>query len=300
MELKKKTTPDFLLIGAQRCGTTWLWKFLNEHPETDLPSTKEIHFFGGVEKYRNGKDWYYNHFDGLDKTKIIGEASSTYLYDRMPYWENTSDIIEFDDSLPCIPEIVKNELPQVKIMVILRDPVRRAISAYSFWLRKMIRNGNVPIVGLKKMALKYPKMRILEMGKYYNYLRLWKEYFKPDEIKIFIFEEDIVKNSSQMLLSVYRFLGLDTAFVPKGSERRVHKSSGITRLFFDYYTSSITEKIVIQKAGKFFDKYDFLRNIAISGKDIRYLQSIYKPEKKELESILCRDLSCWDYGEKLL
>ena len=52
--------PNFFIIGAQKCGTGWLWEMLKQHPGTDLPSQKEIHFFGASELYRKGKGWYYN------------------------------------------------------------------------------------------------------------------------------------------------------------------------------------------------------------------------------------------------
>jgi len=128
--------PDFLIIGAQKAATTWLWNILDSHPDTDLPQKKEIHFFGGVENYNKGKEWYYNHFTGLDKTKITGEASTSYLYDYIPYWNNSSNSIEVSHSLPTIPELIINEMPDVKILVVLRDPVARAISAYKHNMRK--------------------------------------------------------------------------------------------------------------------------------------------------------------------
>ena len=80
--------PDFMIIGAQKAGTTWLWEKLNLHHGTSLPKEKEIHFFGGVENYQKGREWYYNHFSNLDPYKVTGEASTTYLYDRIPYWHN--------------------------------------------------------------------------------------------------------------------------------------------------------------------------------------------------------------------
>ena len=85
MKNKNVIKPDFLVIGAQKSGTTWLWSMLNQHPETDLPIEKEIHYFGGIENFRKGKEWYYNHFRNLTNGKLTGEASTTYLYDFMPY-----------------------------------------------------------------------------------------------------------------------------------------------------------------------------------------------------------------------
>jgi hypothetical protein len=150
MKLQDITRPDFLLIGAQKSGTTWLWRVLDQHPGTDLPRKKEIHFFGGVENYRKGKEWYYSHFEGLDSSKVIGEASTTYLYDNIPFWYNPSSSIEVDCSLPAIPELITNELPNIKIIAILRDPVWRAVSAYKHWMTRMKRGRISPRLGIKE------------------------------------------------------------------------------------------------------------------------------------------------------
>lgn len=103
--------PSFLIIGAQKCATTWLWDKLKQHPGTDLPLKKEIHFFGSSELYAKGREWYYNHFKHLDSSKVIGEASTTYLYDKVPFWYNPTNSLEHDYSLHTIPELITKELP---------------------------------------------------------------------------------------------------------------------------------------------------------------------------------------------
>jgi len=98
--------PDFLIIGAQKAGTSWLWDMLNQHPGTALPKIKEIHYFGSSELYARGPDWYYEHFAQTDRSKVTGEASTTYFYDYVPFWYNKSRQLEIDRSLPSIPELV--------------------------------------------------------------------------------------------------------------------------------------------------------------------------------------------------
>ncbi|MGD9211988.1 MAG: sulfotransferase, partial [Desulfobacteraceae bacterium] len=138
MDNDKFRKPDFLIIGAQKSGTTWLWRMIDQHPQTALPQKKEIHYFGGSENYRQGKQWYYEHFADIDKSKITGEASTTYLFDFVPFWHNPSDDLLMDNSLPSLPELINNELPDVKIIAILRNPVRRAISAYNHLMRRVV------------------------------------------------------------------------------------------------------------------------------------------------------------------
>ena len=77
--------PEFLIIGVQKCGTTWLWEMLKQHPGTDLPERKEIHSFGSAELYRNGKDWYYSHFQNIAPSRVTGDENIEFpWYSYLP------------------------------------------------------------------------------------------------------------------------------------------------------------------------------------------------------------------------
>ena len=290
--------PDFLIIGAQKAATTWLWNILDSHPDTDLPDTKEIHFFGGVENYNKGKEWYYNHFKDLDKTKLTGEASTSYLYDHIPYWDNPSNLIEVDHSLPTIPELVTREIPNIKIIVMLRDPVLRAVSAYKHNMRKANRNNIASKIGLINVATQHPKFRTLELGYYARYLKLWKQYIPPEKMLVFTYEENVAKDKKQTISKVYEFLGLDKNFKPSEPNSVKNKSWGWTRILINYYTKPVLGKFIQSKYGSIFDKYDLLSSFAINQKDIEFLRSVYLPKHEELEKILGRKLNYWNYGRK--
>jgi hypothetical protein len=112
--------PDFLIIGTQRGGTTSLYKYLVQHPHLSHALTKEIRFFD--LNYHRGLGWYRSRFpsrryrelvrrrQGFDLT--VGEASPDYLFD------------------PHAPVRVASDLPEVRLIVLLRDPVDRAFSHY--------------------------------------------------------------------------------------------------------------------------------------------------------------------------
>ncbi len=205
----ERNAPEFFIIGAQKSATSWLWNMLDKHPGTSLPSQKEIHYFGSSELYSKGDDWYYNHFKGLDPDKVIGEASTTYFYDRAPYWYNQSSQIVIDESLPTIPELITQKFPERKFIVILRDPVRRAISAYSHWLKK----GKLsPFLGLTNVIKEHPRLRILEYGLYAKYLKVWMKHVPSDRFRVIVYEDQIRKNWDQTLSDTYEYLGLDPAF----------------------------------------------------------------------------------------
>lgn len=292
-----QNTPDFFLLGAQKSGTTWLWDMLKQHPGTSLPQTKEIHYFGSSELYARGDAWYLKHFDGLDPDKVIGEASTSHFYDRVPYWYNKSRQIEFDQSLPPIPELMDRKFPDAKYIVILRDPVRRAISAYSHWMKQ----GKLsPMHGLKKVAIEHPKMRILEYGFYANYLETWMNQIPGDRFRIILFEEQIKKNWDQNLYDTYNYLGLNPDFKPVRPDKPSHKSREWTRIVFNYYAGKIFGDVGDSSLSKLIGRLDFLPNTAIKKEDIEYLKSRYLPEKEKISSLTGLDLSCWDYGENLI
>lgn len=117
-----RTTPDYLIVGAQRCGTTSLYKTLIQHPSV-LPAGlhKGIHYFD--TNYDRGFDWYRSHFPTAAAARhrarlsgeptITGEASPYYMFH------------------PLAAERIARDLPGVRLLVLLRDPVERAYSAYT-------------------------------------------------------------------------------------------------------------------------------------------------------------------------
>lgn len=107
--------PRFLIAGAQRCGTTSLFRMLARHPEVAVPArTKGIHYFDTAARYARGPRFYSAHFplrQGNDK-KITGEASPYYMFH------------------PSAPYRIADSLPGVRVIILLRDPVERAFSAH--------------------------------------------------------------------------------------------------------------------------------------------------------------------------
>nr|WP_281171263.1 sulfotransferase [Arthrobacter castelli] len=109
--------PGFLIAGAQRCGTTSLFRMLAEHPDVRPPLiTKGIHYFDTADRFARGPEFYGGHFPlrraGEQPATITGEASPYYLFH------------------PLAAARIAAELPSVKVIVLLRDPIERAFSAY--------------------------------------------------------------------------------------------------------------------------------------------------------------------------
>jgi hypothetical protein len=102
--------PDFLIIGAQKAGTTALYAYLRWHPEITGPSFKEVSFFD--RHYVRGETWYRAHLPARPRSRLVGEASPSYLFH------------------PQAAKRVAALMPDAKLIAVLRNPVDRAFSHY--------------------------------------------------------------------------------------------------------------------------------------------------------------------------
>jgi len=113
-----RSLPDFILVGGQRCGTTSLFRAFEQHPLIVRPRlNKGINYFD--LNYHRGEAWYRAHFPRRNRTRrvhgvdsVTFEASGYYMFH------------------PLAPARIANDLPDIKIVVMLRDPVERAFSAW--------------------------------------------------------------------------------------------------------------------------------------------------------------------------
>jgi hypothetical protein len=115
----RRTLPAFIIIGAQKAGTTSLYKYLRQHPNIVPALKKEVKFFDC--NYDLGLDWYRSHFpyhSKLNGQKMTGEASPHYLFH------------------PLAARRIANVLPEVKLIALLRNPVERAYSHYQLNVRR--------------------------------------------------------------------------------------------------------------------------------------------------------------------
>jgi len=210
--------PDFIIIGAGRSGTTALYSYLIQHPSivAALTDSKkpvdDFHFFEYMTS--NSVRWYKSHFPILfNKFKtnkhslITGEYTSTYMYH------------------PDVPHRIRNLLPKIKLIVILRNPVDKAYSTYQQQSRfgecitsfeetinaELIRtnlniNSSEIFCGNPNFN-NYVAQNIIRHGIYADYLENWIKIFDRDQI--FIVNSSDLKNSTKETLSqIYKFLNI--------------------------------------------------------------------------------------------
>ncbi|MGN2275040.1 sulfotransferase family protein [Priestia megaterium] len=195
--------PYFLIIGAMKCGTTSLYKYLMQHPNVIPAKRKEIHFFD--MNYDKGTSWYKSQFPLLLNSKenfITGEASPYYLFH------------------PHAARRIHETVPQAKLIVLLRNPVERAYSQYKHFKIKgsfedAINREKERLEDEREKMIKdetynkgfYRKYSCLSRGIYVDQLKIFVDYFGEDKILI-LKSEDLYKDPESTLNRVFEFLSL--------------------------------------------------------------------------------------------
>jgi len=211
---EKRALPDFIIVGAQKAGTTSLFDYLSKHPQLSPPNKKEIHYFDGgldpeIDTYKKGERWYRSHFllkSKLNQNKTF-EASPLYLFN------------------PLAPARINKLLPNVKLIILLRNPVERAISQYHHGNKKE-KWDDAPILEAMKMeeerikedletknykSKRYIKYSYKARGKYREQLERYFNLFPKENILI-INSEVFFQNPRDVLKDVLKFVGVDAKF----------------------------------------------------------------------------------------
>ena len=213
--------PNFIISGFPKCGSTSLHYYVDAHPEIFMPKQKELHYFtqSDISKLNKGPgdleakksqvkslESYFKMFEGAANKKIIGETSPSY--------------INYPNSL----KKINKQLDNPKIIILLRDPIKRAYSNYLHLLRE------------HRETESFSKSLDLEnFRKSHQYSDFWLYTFNSfyyDKIieakKLFsdvliLTQEELNLDTKKTLIKVYKFLGVDSEFTPKNSEQRYNK-----------------------------------------------------------------------------
>jgi len=256
-----RRVPDFIIAGAQKSGTTSLWAYLSEHPDVEPPMTKEMSFFD--VNFHRGIDWYRMHFplkasgppnNGVEHRTLSGESSAYYMFH------------------PLSPGRIADTLPQVKIIVLLRNPVSRAFSHYQLKLRRRqetlsfdeaIEAEADRLAGEHEKIVSDPRYyspshdrySYLARGVYVDQIVRWQRHFSPQRLLI-LESGEFFQKTGEVFTRVLDFLGLrrwepveyGNRFPGKYSE----KMSGATRQKLLDYFAPHNERLY-DHLGKCFD-----------------------------------------------
>jgi len=291
----KTIFPNLFIIGAARSGTSSLHYYLSQHPDIFMSVIKEPHFFATIERGYE-KKYHLSETDKFYHTRVVkdpeayfslfdtqknhylykGESSPSYLYDA----HSSKKIFAFN--------------PEARIIIILREPCRRAISHYNLDYNM----GQEKEHDCKKAVerdMRYPDKvwgrshLYVELGFYFKQIKRYYDVFPPDQIYILKFE-DLISHPQDAVSRIIQFLKLDAEPVQDFKFEIVNKTRNIkNRLFhFMLYTlkrsdlfKKITEKIPDTMRRVIKDQlylYDDIEK-KIDADTLNYLEEIFSTEK---------------------
>jgi len=196
--------PNFLIIGAQKAGTTWLAKCLSEHPDVFIPEIKEIYYFDRY--YDKGLAWYEAYFEPWSGEKAVGEGTVGYI-------RSTTSPGRIHDTLGS----------EVKLIASLRHPVERAYSAYRMHLSR----GKIPYEMDFRTFVRKDVRGALSQSTYTPQLERYLAHFARENLLVLIYEE-IYQDTQETLDTCARYLGVAPGFTPSSVSDRVNNSVDVS------------------------------------------------------------------------
>ena len=239
--------PNYLFIGAAKSATTTFFDILKKHEDIFVPKFKEPHFFNIDENYLKGLDWYKKtYFKDINNEPIIIDFTPTYLYYKL-----------------CAERIFDSLGPNVKFVIILRNPVDRAYSHYnhskrdghevsSFEEAIKLENERIEKFRDKNDFLSELRCSYISQGLYFEMISAYLKYFDLNNFFIINFESEVVQNLDQTFLKLSKFLKIDL--------------------------SNLDYEIHSNKSGK--PKYKLLQNIITNNNLFRKILKILVPQKQ--------------------
>lgn len=268
--------PNLLIIGAMKSGTSSLHDYLSLHPDIFMSGPKEIHYFADENYHLKTIDWYKSFFK-TDK-KIRGCSPQSYTKCHNKFYQH-------------IPERIKKHKPDVKMIYIVRDPIKR----YSSHILESYHCDPQEDILYSKESDNY-----LKTSMYYMQLQAYLKYFDLSQIHILSLE-DLEKNRLDELNAIFRFLGVEELrdeklfdFVTNAAETKaiptVIRHHWLYRLG-NKISRKITTKIANRIASNFFAHQ--LKKQVLTEKEEKELRTKLEEDVTNFRKITGKDFSNW-------
>ena len=293
------TLPNTILIGVQKAGTSSIYNWISQHPEVYGPQEiKDLHYFSLDKYFERGDSFLSSFYPNYNNEKIIMCGGVNYIY------------------FPFVAKRINTFNPDAKLILILRNPVKRAYSAYTYFYKLGVENRSfTDAISFEKNTqfediIDQSTFTYLEHGKYYQQIQEYYNIFNPDQIKILLYEE-VIKDHENAMRELFEFLEVSTSF--QINPETINKTgSPLFRpinkfLFGNTKLKSFVKKIL------FFDKLPVSKRIyladlikelntkrnrgnTLSLDEYNKLNNYFTEDIKLLSSLLNRDLSSvWNY-----
>ena len=272
--------PNFLIIGSQKAGTTSLYHILKQHPQIFMPETKEVNFFFKDDEFARGPEHYATHFADAASQPALGEASPGYICH------------------PEVPARIHALLPNAKLILTVRNPIKRAISQY--WDNR--RHLNEPLTFAQALDAylndDYQPNQIgyFSRGAYMRYIRRYLEYFPRENLLVLPFEE-MIATPEDFYRRIFAFLGVDENFVSEDFDEAFNP----TEVWKNPFYQILLRRPRYQKKipAKLRRLFYWGRKMPFSAPPIdeashAKLVAFYKPWNDELREFLGKELADWD------
>ena len=281
--------PDFLIVGAAKSGTTSLHNYLSQHPQVFLPKKMKETLFWHIlsnpnrtqinylRNYVDNLEDYLKIFSEADRSQVCGEVTPSYLY--------------YHDYVINNLKLLHPNWRDIKIIIILREPVSKVVSHYHFVTNTLgIKDNSLEhALKLEKDRLKRNDVLLdlfyIDSAKYYNQVKAYKENF--NNCKVFLFDE--LKNDPQKLLSeLCEFLEVDSDFKFERLEKKYNPSK----------KRMVPKNEFINFLIRTQRKFPLINKLKSKILPIEYLKRVYKEEevseksKQNLKEIFREDVIC--------
>ncbi len=266
---------DFIVVGCMKAGTTTVVQHLNSHPDVSC-MVNELQYFSDDAKFDQGVNWYHQQLKGNLDCKLVGEKSTAYSY--LP--QSAGRISQYD--------------PQVKLIWVLRDPIKRAYSNYwhavmagveqkSFQtcIDKHFSGENIPLFE-----------DYLSRSCYVEQVKNYLKHFSLQQMH-FVFIEDLWIDSDAVLKEIAGFLDIPNTFKTQDQGLRANVGYKPFSINFEFYTRKLLGGGIIWRGVHEFNRRLGSPYPKITADDANRLKSYFAPFNDELFSIIGCERKIW-------
>ena len=267
--------PDFIIVGAMKGGTSTLAYFL-EKQDNILMAPGEINYFDNDRNFIKGTNWYLKQFKSNEYEKIWGEKTATYHYHEK------------------VPERIFDYNPNIKLLWILRNPVKRAYSNYWHRVKYGLEFDTFENAVKKELGgFQEDKWGLyLKRSIYIDQIKAFNKYFNIDQMYFIVFE-NLVKDIEYNLKNILKYLGADNQNITIPDKKAKNKtylpsSPGVLRISNNIFGQTLPFKIIRKTLEKKSPGYPKLRESTENKLNDYFRKSIL-----QLEHFTYLDLSSW-------